>query len=250
MTIALPRQKQHSDWLARLRSIMVLRPGQRVAHLPGIGVSVSRRAVSSGAAADWWDDNGAISGCVAAYQAKGAASLAASYVNLANPGTYDATVPAGVSAPTWAASTGWGVDSTHRLTTNVVAQGTWTIICRIGSYVEANGVGVFGHVSGLFAVGAYWYGNATYGANGNEDAKSGKAPQDSVLCLAYKKVYVDGVDKGFNLHGNATNKEVFIPDGGTGFLFCMTGNWYAGAIYNVTLSQANIQTIGAAMAAL
>lgn len=43
VTIARPR----TDWLNRLRTIMVLRPGQRVAHLPGVGVSVSRRAVSS-----------------------------------------------------------------------------------------------------------------------------------------------------------------------------------------------------------
>ena len=35
-TTLLPRL----DWLSRLRTIMVLRPGQRVVHVPGIGVSV------------------------------------------------------------------------------------------------------------------------------------------------------------------------------------------------------------------
>ena len=49
-TTLLPRP----DWLSRLRSIMVLRPGQRVAHVPGIGVRASRRAVSAGGAVDWW----------------------------------------------------------------------------------------------------------------------------------------------------------------------------------------------------
>jgi len=43
-TSLLPR----TDWLSRLRTIMVLRPGQRVVNVPGIGVSTSRRAVASG----------------------------------------------------------------------------------------------------------------------------------------------------------------------------------------------------------
>lgn len=42
---------------------------------------------------------------IAAYQPKGAASLAASYINLANPGTYNATVP--TAAPTWDVVNGW-----------------------------------------------------------------------------------------------------------------------------------------------
>ncbi len=56
--------------------------------MPGAQVFQSR--VTSAAASTWWDNNGAISGCVAAYQPKGAADLAASYVNLANSGTYNA----------------------------------------------------------------------------------------------------------------------------------------------------------------
>lgn len=42
--------------------------------------------------------------CVAAYDAVGAASLADSYVNEANPGTYDLVASV---APTWAYGTGW-----------------------------------------------------------------------------------------------------------------------------------------------
>lgn len=67
------------------------------------------------AAADWWVVPGKT--CVAAYQPIGAASLAASYVNLANPGTYDAAP--GV-APTWASATGWTFNgSTQYLTTGI-----------------------------------------------------------------------------------------------------------------------------------
>lgn len=58
-------------------------------------------AASPPAAAPWYLAGGAPTP-IAVYQPKGAASLAASYVNLANPGTYDAAadVP-GYGAPTW-----------------------------------------------------------------------------------------------------------------------------------------------------
>ena len=45
--------------------------------------------MGGGTALSWWVVAGKT--CVAAYEPLGAASLAASYVNLANPGTYDAT---------------------------------------------------------------------------------------------------------------------------------------------------------------
>lgn len=61
------------------------------------------------AVAPWWKVAGKT--CVAAYQPKGAASLAASYVNLANPGTYDAAPGA---APTLTAD-GWSFDGTQYL---------------------------------------------------------------------------------------------------------------------------------------
>lgn len=54
---------------------------------------------------------------IAAYQAKGASSLAASYVNLANPGVNNAAP--GV-APTWDAANGWTFGGTHWLTTGIV----------------------------------------------------------------------------------------------------------------------------------
>lgn len=63
-------------------------------------------AVASGT---WWDLNGTIASCVAAYQPKGAADYAASLVNLANAGTNDLT---GTNAPTWDATSGWQFDGT------------------------------------------------------------------------------------------------------------------------------------------
>lgn len=56
---------------------------------------------------DWWLGGGLIDSgdVVAAYRAIGAASQAASKVNLANPGTFD--LSDGASTPTWNATDGW-----------------------------------------------------------------------------------------------------------------------------------------------
>ena len=77
----------------------ILQPvGQRIISICGPRYIMPR---SAAAAAGWWVVVGKT--CIAAYQPKGAASLAASYVNLQQPGTYDAAP--GV-APTWAAGGG------------------------------------------------------------------------------------------------------------------------------------------------
>lgn len=85
-------------------------------------------------AASWWLSGGiASANAIAAYQPIGAASLASSYINLANPGTYNAAP--GV-APTWDAVNGWKGDgvSTY-LTTGIVPTGAgWSMIVRFSGY--------------------------------------------------------------------------------------------------------------------
>lgn len=80
----------------------ILRPEQRIYTIGNPGLRIEDAA---SVAADWWKVPGKT--CVAAYQAKGATSYAASKVNLASPGTYDATE--GV-APTWDTGVGWTFD--------------------------------------------------------------------------------------------------------------------------------------------
>lgn len=127
-----------STFLDKLRTITVLRPGQRILPIPGFGVTMLGRAVQS-AAADWWAVTGKT--CVAAYQPKGAADLAASYVNLATPGTYNA---APGTAPTHASATGWTFNgSTQYLLTNIVATNAQSWILRIANTTE-QGRGAFG----------------------------------------------------------------------------------------------------------
>jgi hypothetical protein len=118
------------------------------------------RSVFGGAVAvtPWYLAGGiAAANCIAAYQPKGAASLAASYINLITPGTYD--VAPGV-APTFSAATGWTFNgSTQYLDTGVspAVAGTWSIFvqytglnddaCIIGSYITDGACGIWGYKS-------------------------------------------------------------------------------------------------------
>lgn len=103
--------------------LRIQRVGDRIL---SIGSGMQIITPRSAAAAGWWEVAGKT--CVAAYQPKGAASYAASLVNLANPGTYDATE--GV-APDWATGTGWsfnGIDDW--LNSNVPANACQTYIVQ------------------------------------------------------------------------------------------------------------------------
>lgn len=88
----------------------------------------------------WWNDNGNIAGAVAAYSPVGAASLAASYSNLANPGTYDAA-PVGGSTPSFSAVTGWTFNgSSQYLDTGLTPTTdlTWSMIIRYSGFAAGS----------------------------------------------------------------------------------------------------------------
>jgi len=75
--------------------------------------------------------------CIGAYKALGTGNIAASYVNLANPGTYDLTT---ASAPTFDASYGWAFDGISQyLGSGIVPVNnqTWSMAIR---YTDANGI--------------------------------------------------------------------------------------------------------------
>lgn len=111
--------------------IRIQRPGDRIISIGGPTIITPR----GGAALPWWYVPGKT--CVAAYQPKGAASYAASKVNLANPGTYDATE--GV-APAWDAATGWSFDGLDDwLNSNVPANACQTYIVQYTNLVATEG---------------------------------------------------------------------------------------------------------------
>lgn len=247
-TIALPR----TDWLARLRTIMVLRPGQRVVQVPGAGVSVSRRAVSAPGSGNWWEAGSAPTP-VAVYQPKGAASLAASYVNLANPGTYNAAP--GV-APTFDAATGWTFNgSTQYLTTGITpGSATWSALCRFSGgtttgYKIVFGTRYTGATSQLFEIfqqgdGVSYYANGGFVSTARVVA--------GVLSLAGKSAYKNGVADGTISAGELSAiGDIYIggTHASTGAMFYFTGNVQAVAVWNTSTNHATwMPAVSAAVA--
>jgi hypothetical protein len=100
------------------------------------GISPLGRGVIRPASGGWWLSGGiAAANCIAAYQAKGAADYAASKVNLANPGTYNAAD--GAANPTWDGTNGWKFDATSSqyLNSGVTPEDdrTWSAIIRFSN---------------------------------------------------------------------------------------------------------------------
>jgi hypothetical protein len=212
-------------------------------------------------AAGWWDNDGAISGCVAAYQPIGAASLAASYVNLANPGTYDASPG---TAPTFNASTGWTFNGTsqHLLTGVVPANDqTWSVLVRLsdGATQGGGGAAAFGSYRTLGGVRRFYYithyvDNNAYVANGGQSARS-TGIDSGVVGFRGAQPVRNGSDDGAALaagaagaHGPIALGSANNPDDGVKLYW--SGKIQAIAIYNATLAAGEIATLTTLMNAL
>ena len=205
------------------------------------------------AAANWWEAGGA-SGAVAAYQPKGAASLAASYISRANPGTYDAAP--GV-APTWASGTGWTFNgSTQYLTTGVAMGSGYTMIARYSGVLAATG-----SILGARSATPYFYmrprssaasGRSQYvwGAASLTGAALNQA--SGVVAMAGNACYFNGSLEGSvssTFSGSSVALFVGAYNNGSPADF-FAGNVLAVAIYNTTLTAPQVAAISTAMAAL
>lgn len=197
-----------------------------------------------GAAAGWWVVAGKT--CVAAYQPIGAASLAASYVNLANPGTYNAAPGGG--APTWASGTGWQAGSGVYLTTGIVPQSTWTVICRFAGMIS-NSV-MFGSLWG----GAYYqyerYNNVFYYENGPFVAATAPAGNAGVIAIADRACYLNGTLDKTLAAGAPSALPIYLLNRNPIAGVATAGSMQAIAIYSDTLSAGEVATVSSAMAAL
>ena len=115
--------------------------------LPG-GVSLSpdgELELPAAGGIDWYLAGG-IATCVAAYAAKNAASLAASYINLPNPGTYNA---APGTAPDWDAVLGWKCPTSRILTTGIIPASNWSLFAKYSDIGDSDR-----YVAGEFAANA------------------------------------------------------------------------------------------------
>jgi len=177
------------------------------------------------AAVDWWLTGGIPSAnCLAAYQPKGAASLAASYSNLANPGTYDA---APGTAPTWAAGTGWVFNgSTQYLTTGLTPLEDWSIFVQ---FTNATNDGyILGACPGLasnernFTIAPARGGGGTKvrywkGTDATTDEVAPAATAGN-LAICYRTAYRDGsIDKASLLAWTGTQTPAAMMLGCLGF---------------------------------
>jgi hypothetical protein len=208
------------------------------------------RGRAGGADVSWWLAGGiSAANAIAAYQPKGAASLAASYVNLANPGTYDAAP--GV-APTFNTSTGWTFNGTTQyLTSGVTPATNYTIAVRYANLTADDWlIGAHDWIGGgLFGIDVASWGGRYYNTNSIFDGVYTAATK----ILAWDVGYTNGATVGTVASpGPAPAFPLFIgarnargaPD------LYVGADVLAVAIYDNKLGAAQVAAVSAAMAAL
>jgi hypothetical protein len=204
----------------------------------------------------WWLAGGIHpSQVVAAYQPKGAVDLAASYVNLANPGTYDA-IP--IAAPTLS-DNGWLGSGDAALNTGIVPGTRVTIIIRLMSDNNLNGASMvvrkYGDETKRIAA-IIRYNNSDYCAVGSNPAIDKTIVHSGVVCIAMNNGVVDYVF----LNGSKTKSHAYdssivyqqIPllaeiNNSGSYVNNFHGTIVGAAIYNVGLSEVRYDAVIAAL---
>lgn len=181
---------------------------------------------------------------MAAYQPVGAASLAASYVNLQNPGTYDAAP--GV-APTFDTAEGWVFNgSTQWLDSGITRGSGYTMIVRV--YATSDGV----PMGGLDTRIVYMRVRGTDIVSIN-DGQIVVAPNalstELVIGMAGKVCYRNGSTIGTIAGTDGGGAAISFGAAKTNHRFCAC-KIRAAAIYSGTLTGAEIATLTTLMGAL
>jgi len=201
----------------------------------------------------WWLAGGIHpSQVVAAYQPKGAVDLAASYVNLANPGTNDAQ--AGV-APTIGAD-GWVFNGTTQYLDTGVAPNNANSFIAV-RFSRANTSVGLQNIAGSAAAGDTRFymnpvDNAAYSFGiGTRIIINGSYLVSGVMCIASSKGYINGVQVASgSFPGNTNPISIGASYNGTNVVFFYAGLIQAVVIGNATLTSAQVAALSAAMAAL
>lgn len=196
----------------------------------------------------WWLAGGIPrDACVAAYQPKGAADLATSYINLANPGTYNVT-QATDKPPTFNTLTGWSNNTSITNTQDIrcIIPSTsvkHSYICRVSASAHS---GNQRNVQGIGADAVHIYfrytDHKTYLRGYNSTGASASYAADRILCIVPGGSFIDGVSIGSYAAGTGTI---------TGFeLLKAIGEVAAVAIYNTTLTAYQVAALTNAIRAL
>lgn len=210
--------------------------------------SVGRINTGWRVAAPWWLAGGIDpADCVAAYQAKGAADLAASYVNLTGDATYN--IIAG-NAPAWTTENGWYGDGTKYLRTGIIPGYNWTTIVRYKDRPTGKRPAFYGctpfYLIRESGVIEYYVG----GIGLPSAAPSGTA---GTYGVRDSKGYKDGVYDGVTITGtsNATVEMYILAWNNNGTLAGqLIGYVMALATYNTVLSEAQYLAVHNEMMAL
>lgn len=206
----------------------------------------------------WWLAGGiSPANCVAAYQAKGAVSYAASKVNLANPGTYDAMD--GTSAPPWDSTNGWVGNNAGYLDTRFKIKLNWSVVIR-GWKVKSGNYGyLFGNFEGGYAF-QYQLRSDTnrlicyYGNNYNNTYTVTPSGDNTPFIIGFrtKDIYVNGSYVG-SVNANELTSEAlnytYLLNSNGGYQVNYS-NLYAISFYNIKITELQMADLSAAIAAL
>lgn len=206
---------------------------------------VTAQSVTNNVAA-WYVAGGvALANCIAAYQAVGAASYAASKSNLASPGTHDAADGVAVA---WDAAIGWTSDGNKYLTTDVVHGDDWSALIEWIAVSDDNNLfGALHTVGGnnyLFLDTAL---SNLRGSAGSDIKSSGVAAHTGFAVVCRDGVYFNTVLKtGAFAAPTATNAVAHAllarkVDGAYGSQ--VSGSVRRAAFYNIRLSNAQQRAI-------
>lgn len=207
---------------------------------------------AASAANGWWDLDGTITSCVAAYQPKGAASYAASLVNLTGNTTYDATEG---NAPDWDATNGWefAAANSDYLKTGVTPDSLdWSAIIALSNLSTAD-QWAFGYYT---TIGFGVIPNTNPGQpqtryyNGGERRVTATRTS-GIFAIAKNQGYYNGSTDGSTFDQTShTAGEIWIGDISGSYRRYLNGYVQAFAIYNATLTSTQIGNLTTAMAAL
>lgn len=222
---------------------------------------------AAAAALPWWNIDGMTPGsvggsCVAAYQPKAGglyfpANIAESYINRANPGTYDAAP--GV-APAWGALLGWVFNgTTEYLKTGIIpVYQTWSALIQFNS-VDPAGNGILlgsgeGWATDMFIMSPRLFPISSFECVYASDGRLIVAPPlaDGNLAIAGNIAYRNGSPEGvLDNFGNVLISECYIGCVNLGGAILHLGATVAGlALYSVALSAPQVLARATAMAAI
>jgi len=190
--------------------------------------------------------------CIAAYAAVGAANLEESYVNLANPGTYN--LVNGV-APTWAAETGWTFNGTQYKETGITPSSNgetngWSMFLRFSGFIGSTGYTGMCALDGTYFSIAPNRGETRRYINGTGILSNPGGMEAGVIGMAGGTPYLNGVSDGAINLGTNTKSMIYIGCTGLGPQLPVIGNIQALVIYDSVLTEVQALAISNAMAAL